>query len=47
MCKEARKSFAEWFDELIERIPLYDILLMPGIKQNYDSWIFLNGVLRK
>jgi hypothetical protein len=37
--------FPGGFDELIERIPLYDILLMPGIKQNYDSWIFLNGAI--
>lgn len=34
--------FEGGFDELIERLPLYDILLMPGMKQNFDSWNFSN-----
>lgn len=28
------------FDEFIERLPLFDILLMPGAEQDYDAWYF-------
>ena len=34
--------FEGGFDELIERIPLYDILLMPDAKQDFDAWNFIN-----
>ena len=34
-------TFEGGFDELIERLPIYDILLMPGMIQNLDSGIFL------
>lgn len=27
---------------LIERLPLYDVLLMPGMEQNFDSWSLSN-----
>lgn len=30
--------FEGGFDELIERLPIYDLLLMPGIEQSADSW---------
>ena len=39
--------FEGGFDELIERIPLCDILLMPGIAQNFDSWDFSNRRILK
>lgn len=35
-------SFGGSFDELIERLPIYDILLMPGMIQNFDLWDFSN-----
>ena len=40
-------AFEGGFDELIERLPLYDILLMPGMIQNFDSWDFSNRRMRK
>lgn len=39
--------FEGGFDELIERIPLCDILLMPGMDQNFDSWDFSNRRILK
>ncbi len=39
---EVSIHFGGGFDELIERLPLYDILLMPGVKQNFDAWDFSN-----
>lgn len=47
--KELENSiyFEGGFDELIERIPLYDILLMPGMEQNFDLWDFMNRRTRK
>lgn len=35
-------SFQGGFDEFIERIPLYDILLMPEVEQDFDAWHFRN-----
>jgi len=35
-------DFGGSFDELIERLPLYDVLLMPGMIQNFDSWNLSN-----
>ena len=35
-------QFESGFDELIERLPLCDILLMPDATQNFDSWDFSN-----
>ncbi len=40
-------SFGGSFDELIERLPIYDILLMPGRIQNFDAWDFSNRRTRK
>jgi hypothetical protein len=34
--------FGAGFDELIERLPLYDVLLMPNKEQNFDLWDFSN-----
>ena len=39
-------NFESRFDELIERLPLYDILLMPGMVQNFDLWDLTNRVLK-
>lgn len=33
------------FAQLLERLPLYDILLMPGVEQNYDKWYSDNEVI--
>ncbi len=38
----ASRKLSGAFDELIERILLYDILLMPGMEQTFDSWYFSN-----
>lgn len=35
-------SFEGGFDELLERLPIYDILLMPDMIENFDSWDFSN-----
>jgi DNA-binding CsgD family transcriptional regulator len=40
-------SFEGGFDELIERLPLYDILLMPGMAQNFELWDFSNKKILK
>lgn len=32
------------FDELIERRPFYNILLMPGMAQNFNLW---DGLVEK
>ncbi|WP_367567943.1 hypothetical protein [Lacrimispora sp.] len=40
-------SFDGAFDELIERLPLYDILLMPDEKQDFNAWHFANGRILK
>lgn len=40
-------SFDEGFDELIERLPLYDILLMPDMEQNFEQWYFVNRIISK
>jgi len=40
-------TFEGGFDELIERLPIYDILLMPGMIQNFDSWDFSNRLILK
>ena len=39
--------FEGGLDELIERIPLCDILLMPGMEKNFDSWSFMNRRMLK
>lgn len=33
------------FNQLIERLPLYDILLMPGMKQDFATWYFDSRVV--
>ncbi|MEG1716980.1 MAG: hypothetical protein RR275_09240, partial [Lachnospiraceae bacterium] len=53
-CQKDVKELYEWkptleggFNELIERLPIYDILLMPGMIQNFDSWDFSNRLILK
>ena len=40
-------SFEGGFDELIERLPLYDLLLMPGMEQDFEQWHFINHIVSK
>lgn len=40
-------SFDGDFDELIERLPLCDILLMPEMEQNFEEWHFTNHIILK
>ena len=47
--KELSESiyFGGVFDELIERLPLYDLLLMPGVGQDFEAWDDFNRRILK
>jgi hypothetical protein len=39
---EDKVDFAGGFNELIERLPIFDLLLTQGVEPDYDSWHFRN-----